>query len=122
MQTVYINTAVANGRKVITDFLKQYGIDAKHSQPDERGFCRTIEFQVYGIQYKIIWFVNQSTLEIGGGERPAQIPFKYIYLDTTFPLVRGNKSLGFSYSIKEDFKLWESPFPYEVFRLPLEIE
>lgn len=103
------------------EFLNKHGIKTTMINPADTGYSRTIQFKVYEVDYRIVWFINESTLQIGSGDRPAQIPFKYIYFDTTFPLVKDNKSIGFSY-VKNEVKGWfDWEFPYEVFRLPLEL-
>lgn len=89
---------------------------------DKYGFSRTIKFKVYDIIYKIEWYKNESKLLIGEGKRPAQIPFKFIYFDRNYPLVDNNKSIGFSYSKTEKRSVFDREYPYEVFRIPLEIK
>ena len=105
----------------MTEFLKKQGVEATLINTDEYGYSRTIEFSIYSITYRVVWFCNESTLRIGTGDRAAQIPFKYIYLDTTFPLIKGNKSIGFSYTKKKCTGIADREYPYEVFRVPLEI-
>ena len=105
----------------ILDFLNKYGIKAEFVAFDEIGYSRVIDFSVYGIEYRIVWYVNESTLQIGRHNRAAQIPFKHIFLDQTFPLVGGNKSIAFSYHKLEKNSMWDPDYPYEVFRIPLEI-
>ena len=112
---------LAVGFDEIIEALNKLGIKNEIVNVDKYGFSRTIQFKVYDTIYRIIWFVNQSTLTIGEGKRPAQIPFKYIYYDNTFPLVDGNKSLGFSFVKFEKKSIFDRQFPYEVFRIPLEL-
>ena len=112
---------LAVGFDEIIETLNKLGIKNEIVNKDKYGFSRTIQFKVYDITYRIIWFVNQSTLTIGEGKRPAQIPFKYIYFDNTFPLIDGNKSLGFSFVKFEKKSIFDRQFPYEVFRIPLEL-
>lgn len=112
---------LAIGFDEIIEALNKLGIENELVNKDKYGFSRTIQFKIYDITYRIIWFVNQSTLTIGEGKRPAQIPFKYIYFDNTFPLIDGNKSLGFSFVKFEKKSIFDRQFPYEVFRIPLEL-
>ena len=100
-------------KEEIIEFLDRVGVKAILVNHDDFGFSRKIKFTIYGIDYYITWFSNQSTLSIGDNKRAAQIPFKYIGLDDTYPLVDGNRSIEFSY---------EYPFPYHTFRIPLEIK
>ena len=115
------NPLLAVGFDEIIEALNKLGIENELVNKDKYGFSRTIQFKVYDITYRIIWFVNQSTLTIGEGKRPAQIPFKYIYFDNTFPLIDGNKSLGFSFVKFEKKSMFDRQFPFEVFRIPLEL-
>ena len=103
------------------EFLIKLGIHANLVQPDRHGFSRTIEFTVYDTIYRIVWFTNESTLRIGGSDRSASIPFRHIYLDTTYPLSKGNKSMGFSYTKNKKKNIADREYPYEVFRIPLEL-
>jgi|GEM_PF-4326398 len=105
----------------LISFLNKFGIKTEIIDIDKYGFSRTIEFKVYEITYRIIWFINESTLMIGTGDRASQILFKYIYFDGTFPLIEGNKSLGFSYVKFERENIFDRLYPYEVFRIPLDI-
>ncbi|MCK5344108.1 MAG: hypothetical protein KAR20_11930 [Candidatus Heimdallarchaeota archaeon] len=106
-------------KEEILEFLRNLGIKAESIDLDGCNFSRTIEFEIYGIIYNIIWFCNESTLRIGDDARSACIPFKYMYFDTTYPLVNGNKSIGFSYTKNECI---DTPYLYEIFRIPLELE
>lgn len=111
----------AIGREEIIEFLNKIGIKANLVDENEHGFSRTISFTVYEIEYRIVWFINNSTLYIGNNKRAACIPFKYMYLDTTFPLVGGNRSIGFSYTKLKKESMFDRSFPYEVFRIPIEL-
>lgn len=117
-----IDTATKEGRNLIVDFLNSHGVNATVFGLESNSYAREIRFSVYGIDYIIIWFVNQSTLYIGEGERAASIPFKHIYLDECFPIAGGNKSIGFAYVKNEKHSMFDREFPYEVFRIPLEIK
>ena len=112
----------AIGFEGIIEFLNLNRIKNAIVDKDEMGHSRTISFTVYGVEYRIEWYCNQSTLLIGSHSRAARIPFKYIYLDRTFPLVKANRSMGFSYVKKEKQSIFDREFPYEVFRIPLELE
>lgn len=111
-----------NSPEEIVKFLNKNGVDARLLNPDDSGFSRIIHFRIYEIEYRIIWFINQSTLQIGTSKRAACIPFKYIYIDETFPLVGGNKSIGFSYTKNKKKSIFDREYPYEIFRIPLELE
>jgi hypothetical protein len=104
----------------IISFLNKLDINTELVNTDIYGFSRTIQFKVYDIIYRIVWFINQSTLQIGEGKRPAQIPFRFIYLDNNFPLIGENKSIGFSYNKYEKKSMFGREYPYEVFRIPLD--
>lgn len=107
-------------RDEIIKFLNDLGIETQLLGNDD-SYKRTIAFKVYGIDYRIVWFVNQCTLEVGAHDRSAKLPFNYMYLDTTYPLVGGNKSIGFSYHKLERESIWDREYPFEVFRIPIEI-
>ncbi len=102
------------------EFLGSLGVENELVNHDEYGFSRTMEFTVNLVVYQIIWFFNNSTLKIGIGGRKPQIPFRYIYHDTTFPLVGGNRAIGFYYEKKEKRHPYDSGTPYFSFRIPLE--
>lgn len=111
----YICTTTKSGIDSICAFLNQYGIKTQiHS-------IRCITFNVYDITYTIEWFINQSTLKIGNNKRSSRIPFKYIYLDNTFPLIDGNRSIAFSFVKNEKKSMFDSEFLYENFRIPIEL-
>jgi len=109
-------------KEEMIDFLGSVGIKAELINIDKYGFSREIEFKVYDITYIIDWWVNQSYLHIGNHVRSAQIPFKYLYLDTTFPLVGGNRSLGFSDIKLERRSIFDREYPFGVFRIPIDLE
>jgi hypothetical protein len=114
--------ATTKTREEIIDFLRLNGINAELSNLDDCGFSRTIDFKVYDIDYRIIWYHNESNLCVGHHNRAAKIPFKYIYFDVCFPLVGGNRSIGFSYTKQDKKSMFDREFPYEVFRIPLELK
>ena len=101
--------------------LESIGVNVRYGKKDNHGFTRVLEFNVYNLEYKITWFKNQSTLDIGDHTRCATIPFLYIYHDTTFPLRGGNTSIGFSFTKKPKKQMYDEEYPYEVLRIPLEI-
>ena len=115
------NTMLAEGLQELLNFLNNHGVEAELIDFDEHGFSRTIAFTVYNVDYRIIWFKNESTLHIGANKRSACIPFKYLFYDTTYPLIGGNKSIGFSYVKFEKKSIFDREYPYEVFRLPVEM-
>lgn len=106
-------------RDEMIDFLENLGIKTKLLGAEEH-FKREIEFFVNGIRYVIDWYVNESSLRIGDGNRRACIPFRFMYYDTTYPLINGNKSIGFSYTKYEKNSMWDRMYPYEILRIPLE--
>lgn len=115
------NAVLADGPETFLNFLNNNGVKAELVDFDKYGFSRTIGFNVYGIEYRIVWFVNESTLQVGTHKRAARISFKYMYFDRCFPLIGGNKSIGFSYVKLEKKSMFDREYPYEVFRLPVEL-
>lgn len=115
------NSVLADGLETFLNFLNNHGVKAELVDFDKYDFSRTIGFTVYGIEYRIVWFVNESTLQIGTHKRAARIPFKYMYFDRSFPLIGDNKSIGFSYVKFEKKSMFDREYPYEVFRLPIEL-
>ena len=116
----YIDTTGLQGLEDTIKFLESFDIVVEKVDLDACGYSRTIKFTIYDQVFKIVWFNNESNLKIGDSKRAACIPFKYIYLDTTYPLVGGNRSLGFSYSINKNAGMFDRVFDYAVFRIPLE--
>ena len=55
---------------------------------DDHGFSREFEFNVMGVNYKIIWFHNQSTLIAGG----VQVMFFNCEISNTWPSPAGAKN------------------------------
>jgi hypothetical protein len=102
--------------------LNNAGIKTERVAHKSESFKRKILFSVYGIKYEIAWHINESNLSIGEGYRAATLPFKFIYFDNTYPLVGGNKSIGFAYEQIEQKSIFDRPFRYEVLRIPIEIE
>lgn len=104
----------------IEDLLSKLDIQYKYVNHHElSNFSRTIEFYVYNIQYQIIWYKNESYIQIGNNIRAPQYPFRYMYLDTTAPIAPfDNKSLAFAYVEEDD---GSGRYPWGVFRIPLEI-
>lgn len=117
----YIDTTGLQGLEEMVTFLESFGVVVKRVDYDSYGYSRTIKFTIYDQVFKIFWFNNESTLKIGDSKRASFIPFKYIYLDTTYPLAGGNKSLGFSYNINKNVGMFDRVFDYALFRIPLEI-
>ena len=111
----------ADSIESITSFLKECNIKFFIDNNENESFNRNIHFIIYDIEYVINWYVNESTLYIGNHKRASQIPFKYIYFDDSYPLVGENKSLGFSYTKLEKEYFYSRDFPYESFRIPIEI-
>lgn len=111
----------AEGLDFFIEFLEKLNIKTEKINVDKYGFSREISFKVYDIDYRIVWFVNQSTLYVGNGNRAACLPFKYIYLDMCYPLIGGNRSIGFSYTKFKKESIFDREYPYEVFRIPIEL-
>ena len=109
-------------KEEIISFLESFGIKPVLINVDKYGFSREIKFEVYGQIYVIDWWINQSYLHIGNFNRSAQIPFKYLYLDTTFPLVDGNRSLAFADEKLERKSTFDREYPFAVFRIPIDLE
>lgn len=109
-------------KEQIITFLNGLGIETELINVDKYGFSREISFKVYETEYVIDWWVNQSYLHIGTHVRSAQIPFKYIFLDDTFPLVDGNRSLAFSDEKYEKKSIFDREYPFGIFRIPLDLD
>lgn len=101
------------------EFLKIQGVNPIYVK-EHNGFSRNIEFTVENQKYEIIWYKNVSTLLIGdsSNKRRPQIPFKWVYLDKSFP-ISGN-CLGFAHTKFEKRSIFDREYPYESFRIPLE--
>lgn len=106
-------------REQITDVLTKVGINWEF-EPDE-SYQRCIKFSVYGIKYKIIWLINESTLYIGEGDRAPQVTFRYLEFNRTYQLFQENKSLVFHYYKYVSTGLFTSPYEHHAFRIPLEL-
>lgn len=108
------------GLEKIVNFLKDYGINSEYVNfHKDYDYSRTIQFEVDSQIYQILWFKNESSLKIGTSSRSGFLPFKYMYFDNTFPIVGGNKSIGFAHRKLEN-DLWRT-FDYGNFHIPLEI-
>ena len=107
-------------RKEMLDFLKKLNVKAE-LVGENNHYKRNIVFQIYGMKYTITWYINESTLQIGDGARAPLMPFRYMYHDTTYPLVGRNESIGFSYTKLNDINMIDRKYPYEVLRIPLEL-
>lgn len=119
MSKRYIDlTSDTEGLEKIRGFLKDYGIDSEYVDFTEYEYSRTIQFDVYGQVYQILWFNNESTLRTSGLKRASFIQFRYMFFDTCMPIVGGNHNIGFAYKMSDDPY---SCFPYESFRIPLEV-
>lgn len=107
------------GLEKLYQFLKDIGVSAVFEKPkDDLTLARVIGIFVDNEEYQIIWYKNECTLKLGLGARSPLYKFRYVYLDTTFPLVGGNKSIGFSYTKNEPKSPFDRLFPYESFRIP----
>lgn len=100
-------------------FLNKHGIETELQEAEY--YKRTVLFKVNDVQFRIEWFTNESQLLIGIHDHAARIPFKYIYHDTSYPIAHAS-CLGFSYRRTELKSMFDSAFPWEVFRIPLEIK
>lgn len=119
MKQQMLDTCTLDGLKNIVEFLKGYGIESEYVDFDKYNYSRTIQFTVNEQIYQIFWFNNESKLKIGTHKRASFVVFKYIYFDTCFPIVGGNKNLAFSYAKKEKNSVVYNEFNYYDFRLPL---
>lgn len=117
-----VNTSTLKGLTNTINFLDSVGIKSHLANLDDNGYARTIEFKVYDQTYQILWYCNESYLKIGTHKRSPVIPFRHIYHDTSYPLVGGNSSLGFSYTKKENVSMFDDGFNYQDFRIPLELK
>lgn len=85
----------------------------------EVGFNRDIFFTIYGIRYKIVWYVHQLYLYILNTHidmRYAQFPFMLLEIDGNAPIApKANNSLKFSSFTKDGKTIYES------FQIPLEV-
>ena len=118
----YVEVIGVDSKEKLIDFLNDNGVKAELINFDKWGFSREIGFTVYDVKYVVIWFKNNSTLCVGTHKRPAQIPFRYVFFDNCFPLVDGNKSIGFAYEKQSGTSTLDREFLYESFRIPIEIE
>lgn len=100
-------------------FLNSNGIETELVNKDEHGYSRTIEFVVDEQVYNIVWYNNESKLKIGNSPRSPFVMFKYIYFNSTMPIVGGNENLGFSYTKKVKTNMFDYEFNYSDFRIPL---
>ncbi len=55
---------------------------------DKHGFSRTFQFTAEGIDYKVVWFKNQSTLHKDG----LQVMFHHADVSNTWPSPSGSKN------------------------------
>jgi len=120
MKQFKVNVCQEDGIKLICEFLSKLGISNTEpiKLPDYQ-FNRIIEFEINGQKYYIEWFINQCTLIIGDKKSGARIPFRWMYQDTTFPLIGGNRSLGFSQDRTETTSILDLEFPFSVLRIPI---
>lgn len=121
MKTPYLDLSDdEQGLEKIINFLKDYGIDTWYTNfYKEYYYSRTIEFKVEGQIYQILWFKNESTLKIGNNPRCGFLPFKYMFFDSTMPIIGGNKSIGFAHKKVLDWN--GETFDYGTFHIPLEM-
>jgi len=107
----------------IESFFKEMNINYEYVNIDKYGFSRCIQFTIYTQTYTIEWYKNQSTLFVGINRNIApQIPFRYIYFDRTYPHVNGNKTIGFTQFKHKKESFFDTEYPYEAFRIPIETE
>ncbi len=120
MSKQYLEVLGTDSFDKLVKWLTNFGIQTELVNKCEiSGYSRTIQFVLDEQTYQIVWFNNESKLKIGTNNRSPFVNFKYIYLDTTYPLVGGNKSLGFSFAKKECVGMFDQPFSYQDFRIPL---
>ena len=114
-----LDTRTLDGLENIISFLKKYDIESEYVTFNRYGYSRTIQFSINEQTYQIVWFIGESKLKIGVDKRSPFVVFKYIYFDDSFPIVGGNRSLGFSYTRKEVESTFDVEFNYQDFRIPL---
>lgn len=118
-----MNVCVPDGLEDMKEFLEIYVESLqyiKYVNIDEfTKYSRTIEFFINDQVYRIVWFINESRLFIGSSERSPFIMFRHLFLDTTFPIVGGNRCLSFQFTPKENISMFESPYGYSDFKLPI---
>lgn len=116
-----INVEGVDSFEKLQEFLIVCGIGVEKVNPNSYGYSRTLEFTIDGQIYNIVWFQNESKLKIGKSDRAPFIMFKNVFLDTTFPLFGGNKCLSFAFNVKNNIGMFDSPYNYSDFKIPLEI-
>jgi len=104
----------------IKEMFIKLGIDLTPINIDNYGWTRKYKFTIYGIEYVIEWWTNQSYLKIGTHNRAAKYPFKHIAYNTTLPLVDGNFCLAFIPKLNERISMFDIEYDFEVFYIPLE--
>ncbi len=122
MSVQKLDTRGENGLEKTIAFLKKHGVKAEiRPSNGVSSFSRVIDFEIYGVKYHINWFINQSKLCIGEHKRCAELPFIHLIIDRNYPMAGGNLSLAFSYTLNKPESIFDREYPYEVFRIPLEI-
>lgn len=124
MKTNSLDCCQPDGLEKIKEWLKDLGIECSPGKGYDNTlfdnhFNRWITFEINEIRYHICWFINQCELIIGDERYGARIPFKYIYEDVAYPLVGGNRSIGFSFLKNKVESMFDREFPYEVLRIPI---
>jgi len=102
----------------IEEFLTKYGVC--WTRDVSAGFNRNIDFVIYGVRYRIEWFINGCRLRILNDHedsRYAHIPFLNLSLCTTAPIApTANRSIMFYTFVDDNNRpIWES------FRIPLHL-
>ena len=119
MKQQVLDTCTLDGLENIISFLNSYNIESEYVAFYKYSYSRTIQFTVNEQVYQIVRFNNESILKMGSGIRAPFVKFKYIYFDNCLPIVGGNESLGFSYTIHEKKSVFDMEFNYKDFRIPL---
>lgn len=101
--------------------LEKHGVKVEKREPEsDVDFVRDFKFELEGVIYRILWYHNESTLFIGEHFRAAFVKFKYIFFDNCYPIE--GACLAFAYRKNEVRSIFDPPFDYEVFRIPLPVK
>lgn len=107
------------GLQLCYDFLIKKGINAVFPKETDGVFNRDLHLFINSTEYIITWYINESTLWLGEKNVSAFIKFKHIYVDTTYPIIGGNRSIVFSYTKNERKNIFDREFPYDSLLIPI---
>lgn len=117
MELNSIDLCQKEGLEECTIFFKKNKIKYSFPIQEEGKFNRDLSFFVNRKEYIITWYINECTLWLDGKNTGAFIKFKYIFLDLTYPLIGGNRSIAFSYRKNKKESIFDNEFPYDVLRI-----